>query len=67
VTPILNTKLNAKCGLEHYTEKVIYCGSQNNVVLLVYCTIIIHIQNQNKVVEFLMAWLFTMPHIWKMF
>jgi hypothetical protein len=35
------------------------------VLLLVYNTTIIHIQNQNKVVEFLVAWLFTMPHVWK--
>jgi hypothetical protein len=28
---------------------------------------IIHIQNQNKVVELLVAWLFTKPHVWKMF
>jgi hypothetical protein len=45
--------------LQNYTKKMIYCGTQNNVLLLVY---IIHIQNQNKVVEFLVAWLFTMPH-----
>jgi hypothetical protein len=50
-----------------YTEKVIYCRTQNNVLLHVYNTTIIHIQNQNKVVEFLVAWLFTMPHVWKMF
>jgi hypothetical protein len=30
---------------------VIYCGTQNNVLLPVYITTIIHIQNQNKVVE----------------
>jgi hypothetical protein len=47
----------------YYTKKVIYCGTQNNVLLLVYITTIIHIQNQNKVVEFLVAWLFTMPHV----
>jgi hypothetical protein len=46
---------------------VIYCGTQHNELLHVYITTIIHIQNQNKVVEFLEAWLFTMPHVWKMF
>jgi hypothetical protein len=46
-----------------YTKKVIYCGTQNNVLLPIYITTIIHIQNQNKVVEFLVAWLFTMPHV----
>jgi hypothetical protein len=50
-----------------YTKKVIYCGTQNNVLLPVYITTIIHTQNQNKVVELLVAWLFTMPHVWKMF
>jgi hypothetical protein len=50
-----------------YTEKVIYCGIQNNVLLHVYSTTIFHIQNQNKVVECLVAWFFTMPHVWKMF
>jgi hypothetical protein len=35
----------------YYTKKVIYCGTQNNVLLPVYITTIIHIQNQNKVVE----------------
>jgi hypothetical protein len=43
-----------------YTKTVIYCGIQNNVLLLVYHTTIVHIQNQNKVVEFLVAWLFIM-------
>jgi hypothetical protein len=42
---------------ENYTKKVICCGTQNNVLLLVFCTIIIHIQDQNKVVECLVAWL----------
>jgi hypothetical protein len=51
----------------NYIEKVIYCGTENNVLLLVYSSTIIHIQNQNKAVEFLVAWLFTMPYIWKMF
>jgi hypothetical protein len=37
------------------------------VFLPVYITTIIHIKNQNKVVAFLVAWLFTMPHVWKMF
>jgi hypothetical protein len=46
-----------------YTKNVIYCGTQNNVFLPVYITTIIHIQNQYKVVEFLVAWLFTMPHV----
>jgi hypothetical protein len=55
--------LDAGC----YTKKVIYCGTQNNVLLPVYITTIIHIQNQNKVVELLVAWFFTMPHVWKMF
>jgi hypothetical protein len=41
--------------LQNYTKKMIYCGTQNNVLLLVYSTTIIHIQNQNKVVEFLVA------------
>jgi hypothetical protein len=53
--------------LHDYTKKVIYCGIQNNVLLPVYIITIIHIQNQNKVVEFLVAWLFTMSHVWKMF
>jgi hypothetical protein len=47
----------------NYTKKVIYCGTQNNVLLPVYITTIIHIQNQNKVVVLLVAWLFTMPHV----
>jgi hypothetical protein len=51
----------------NYTKKVIYCGTRNNVFLPVYITTIIHIKNQNKVVAFLVAWLFTMPHVWKMF
>jgi hypothetical protein len=51
----------------YYTKKVIYCGTQNNVLLSIYIITIIHIQNQNKVVEFLAAWLFIMPHVWKMF
>jgi hypothetical protein len=51
----------------HYTKKVIYCGTQHNELLPVYITTIIHIQNQNKVVELLVAWLFTKPHVWKMF
>jgi hypothetical protein len=50
-------------GIFNYTKKVIYCGTQNNVLLRVYITTIIHIQNQNKVVELLVAWLFTMPHV----
>ena len=50
-----------------YTEKVIYCGIQNNVFLPIYHTSINHIQNQNKVTEFLVAWLFTMPYSWKIF
>jgi hypothetical protein len=31
--------------LRNYTEKVIYRGTQNNVLLHVYSTTIIHIQN----------------------
>jgi hypothetical protein len=54
-------------GSPEYTKKVIYCGTQSSVLLPVYITTIIHIQNQNKVVELLVAWLFTMPHVWKMF
>jgi hypothetical protein len=60
-------KRKIKKSSKHYTKKVIYCGTQNNVLLHVYITTIIHIQNQNKVVELLVAWLFTMPHVWKMF
>jgi hypothetical protein len=63
----LHTKSFTHSRLQNYTKKVIYCGTQNNVLLPVYITTIIHIQNQNKVVEFLVAWLFTMPHVQKMF
>jgi hypothetical protein len=35
----------------HYTRKLIYCGTQNNVLLPVYITTIIQIQNQNNEVE----------------
>ena len=34
-----------------YTKKVIYFGTQNNVLLPIYVTTIIDIQNKNKVVE----------------
>jgi hypothetical protein len=67
-----NWKLHAASSsdidmLQNYTKKMIYCGTKNNVFLHVYITTIIHIQVQNKMVEFLVAWLFTMPYVWKMF
>jgi hypothetical protein len=51
-------------GLD-YIKTVIYRGTQNNVLLFVRCTTIIHIQKRNKVVGFLMVGLFTMPRVWK--
>jgi hypothetical protein len=63
-----NWKLHAASSsdidmLQNYTKKMIYCGTKNNVFLHVYITTIIHIQVQNKMVEFLVAWLFTMPYV----
>jgi hypothetical protein len=49
---------------KHYTKKVIYSGTQHNELFPVYITTIIH--NHSKyVVELLVAWLFTKPHVWK--